>query len=86
MASLNPGFKQASVQRKRAELDLTRILDYPDSLSEYEKESGRPRVIVDASRVAALRARGKSWSQVQAELGMSKGTVQRAFAALPKIV
>ncbi len=41
---------------------------------------GRPRVIVDASRVAALRARGNSWSQVQAELGVSKGTAQRAFA------
>ena len=46
---------------------------------------GRPRVIVDASRVAALRARGNSWSQVQAELGVSKGTAQRAFAGLPKI-
>jgi hypothetical protein len=29
-------------------------------------------VIVDASRVATLRARGNSWSQVQAELGVSK--------------
>jgi len=47
---------------------------------------GRPRVIVDASRVASLRARGDSWSQIQAELGVSKGTAQRAFAALPKIV
>jgi DNA invertase Pin-like site-specific DNA recombinase len=50
------------------------------------RQLGRPRVIVDASRVAALRARGNSWSQVQAELGVSKGTAQRAFAALPKIV
>lgn len=47
---------------------------------------GRPRVVVDASRVAALRAQGNSWSQVQAELGVSKGTAQRAFAGLPKIV
>src|ERR1700675_3330592 len=47
---------------------------------------GRPRVIVDTSRVAALRARGDSWSQIQAELGVSKGTAQRAFAGLPKIV
>jgi DNA invertase Pin-like site-specific DNA recombinase len=47
---------------------------------------GRPRVVVDASRVATLRARGNSWSQVQAELGVSKGTAQRAFAGLPKIV
>jgi DNA invertase Pin-like site-specific DNA recombinase len=45
----------------------------------------RPRVIVDVSRVASLRARGDSWSQVQAELGVSKGTAQRAFAGLPKI-
>jgi DNA invertase Pin-like site-specific DNA recombinase len=47
---------------------------------------GRPRIIVDASRVATLRARGNSWSQIQAELGVSKGTAQRAFAGLPKIV
>jgi len=47
---------------------------------------GRPRVIVDASRVASLRARGNSWSQIQAELGVSKGTAQRAFAGSPKIV
>lgn len=50
------------------------------------KRLGRPRVIVDASRVATLRARGDSWSQIQAELGVSRGTAQRAFAALPKIV
>ena len=49
------------------------------------RQLGRPRVIVDASRIAALRARGNSWSQVQAELGVSKGTAQRAFAGLPKI-
>ena len=47
---------------------------------------GRPRVVVDASRIASLRARGNSWSQVQAELGVSKGTAQRAFAGLPKTV
>jgi len=47
---------------------------------------GRPRVIVDASQIASLRARGNSWSQIQAELGVSKGTAQRAFAGLPKIV
>jgi hypothetical protein len=47
---------------------------------------GRPRVIVDASRIAFLRAQGDSWSQIQSELGVSKGTAQRAFAGLPKIV
>ena len=47
---------------------------------------GRPRVVVDASRIASLRAQGRSWSQVGAELRVSKGTAQRAVAGLPKIV
>src|SRR5882762_4165853 len=47
---------------------------------------GRPRVLVDASRIASLRTQGRSWSQIQAQLGVSKGTAQRAFAGLPKIV
>ena len=50
------------------------------------RQLGRPRLIVDASRIADLRARGDSWSQIQAKLGVSKGTAQRAFAGLPKIV
>ncbi len=50
------------------------------------KRLGRPRVVVDASRIAVLRARGDSWSQVQAKLRVSKGTAQRAFAGLPKTV
>jgi len=47
---------------------------------------GRPRVVVDASRIATLRARGDSWSQIQTELRVSKGTAQRAFASFPKTV
>src|SRR5450759_151153 len=42
------------------------------------KRLGRPRVIVDASRVASLRAQGRSWSQITDEIGVSKGTAQRA--------
>ena len=45
---------------------------------------GRPRVVVDASRVALLRANGRSWSQIQTELGVSKGTAQRVCAGLSK--
>lgn len=48
------------------------------------RQLGRLRVVVDVLRVATLRARGNSWSQIQAQLGVSKGTAQRAFAALPK--
>jgi len=47
---------------------------------------GRPRVVVDPSRIASLRAQGRSWSQVGAELRVSKGTAQRAVAGLPKTV
>jgi DNA invertase Pin-like site-specific DNA recombinase len=46
---------------------------------------GRPRVIVDASRIASLRGRGSSWSEITNELGVSKGTAQRAVVGLPKI-
>jgi DNA invertase Pin-like site-specific DNA recombinase len=49
------------------------------------KRLGRPRVIVDVSRIADLRAKGQSWAQIKAELGVSKGTAQRSLAGLPKI-
>jgi DNA invertase Pin-like site-specific DNA recombinase len=46
---------------------------------------GRPRMIVDASRIGVLRAQGRSWSEIKAETGVSKGTAQRAVTGLPKI-
>jgi DNA invertase Pin-like site-specific DNA recombinase len=50
------------------------------------KRLGSPRVVVDVPRIASLRAQGRSWSQITAELGTSKGTAQRAVSGLPKIV
>ncbi len=50
------------------------------------KRLGRPRVAVDAARIAALRAQGRSWREVCAETGLSKGTAQRAISGLPKMV
>jgi DNA invertase Pin-like site-specific DNA recombinase len=47
------------------------------------KSIGRPRVTVDASRVAALRAKVHSWSTICRETGLGKGTVQRAFSSVP---
>src|SRR3989440_4184699 len=35
---------------------------------------GRPRVVVDASQIASLRAQGRSWSEIVAEMGIGKGT------------
>ena len=48
------------------------------------KKLGRPRVAVDAARVARLRAQGASWREISRELGLGKGSVQRAFHSLPK--
>jgi DNA invertase Pin-like site-specific DNA recombinase len=48
------------------------------------KQLGRPRVVVDASRIAALRAQGRSWREICAETGLTKGTAQRAVYGLPK--
>ena len=48
------------------------------------KTLGRPRVQVDAKRVARLRTHGHSWRQITDLLGVSKGTAQRAVAGLPK--
>jgi DNA invertase Pin-like site-specific DNA recombinase len=50
------------------------------------KRLGRPRVYVNSSRIADLRGLGLSWAQITAETGISKGTAQRALAALPKTV
>jgi DNA invertase Pin-like site-specific DNA recombinase len=50
------------------------------------KRLGRPRVVVDAARIGALRAHGRSWREIVAEMGVSKGSAQRAFCGLPKNV
>jgi DNA invertase Pin-like site-specific DNA recombinase len=48
------------------------------------KHLGRPRVFVSVEKIANLRNRGCSWSQIVTETGISKGTAQRALAGLPK--
>lgn len=50
------------------------------------KRLGRPRVFVDASRIATLRAQGRSWAEIVSETGFSKGSAQRALSSLPKNV
>lgn len=45
---------------------------------------GRPRITVDASRIASLRAQGASWRDVCEKTGLTKGTAQRAACSLPK--
>jgi DNA invertase Pin-like site-specific DNA recombinase len=50
------------------------------------KTLGRPRVLVDAAKVRLLRAHGRSWREIVTEMGISKGSAQRAFCGLPKNV
>ena len=50
------------------------------------KRLGRPRKVVDAARIAILRAQGRSWREIVTETGISKGTAQRALSGLPKNV
>jgi DNA invertase Pin-like site-specific DNA recombinase len=49
------------------------------------KRLGRPRVIVDGTRIAALRSQRHSWGAIRRETGIAKGTAQRAFYSLPQI-
>jgi DNA invertase Pin-like site-specific DNA recombinase len=40
------------------------------------KRLGRPGVVVDSRRIAALRGSGSSWSEIARQTGWTKGTVQ----------
>ena len=48
------------------------------------KTLGRPRVTVDAAKIASLRASGASWQTITRQLGISAGTAKRAFYSLSK--
>lgn len=48
------------------------------------KSLGRPRVVVDDARIAALRSQGLSWSKIGDQLGLGEGTVRRTAAASAK--
>jgi DNA invertase Pin-like site-specific DNA recombinase len=44
------------------------------------KTLGRPRKVVDATRIAALRAQGRSWRDVAREVGTNTATARRAVS------
>ncbi len=49
------------------------------------KKLGRPRVAVDAARIAALRRTGVSWGKIASALGVGRATAQRALQELAKL-
>ena len=48
------------------------------------KSLGRPRLTVDAARIASLRSQGLSWARIGERLGLGEGTVRRTAGASAK--
>jgi len=48
------------------------------------KRLGRPQIVVDVPKVAALREQGRSWPQIAKQLGIRVGTAYRAHRELPE--
>jgi DNA invertase Pin-like site-specific DNA recombinase len=48
------------------------------------KHVGRPRVSLDRSEIARLRAQGLSWVNISEKLGVGEGTVRRAAMGVAK--
>ena len=68
----------ASIAEFERELIRDRVKSGIAAARSKGKRLGRPRVAVDAARVAALRASGLSWPKIAAKLGVSVGTVYQA--------
>jgi DNA invertase Pin-like site-specific DNA recombinase len=75
----------ASIAEFERELIRDRVKSGIAAARSKGKRLGRPRVKVDAARIATLRASGRSWPQIAAELGVSVGTVYQAGRRLSKI-
>jgi DNA invertase Pin-like site-specific DNA recombinase len=73
----------ASIAEFERELIRDRVRSGLAAAKAKGKRIGRPKVAVDASRVAFLRQQGRSWAEITRETGISKGTAQRAVAGLP---
>ena len=49
------------------------------------KRLGRPRTVVDPSKIATLRTEGLSWAKIAEQLGVGEGTAYRAAGTSAKI-
>lgn len=74
----------ASIAEFERELIRDRVRSGLASAKARGKRLGRPRVAVDHTTIASLRAQGQSWATICKQLGLSKGTAQRAVLGLPK--
>ena len=76
----------ASIAEFERELIRDRVRSGLAAAKARGRRLGRPRVAVDAARIVSLRAQGRSWREITAETGFSKGSAQRAVSSLPKNV
>lgn len=74
----------ASIAEFERELIRSRVKSGLALAQSRGKKLGRPRIAVDASRIATLRAAGASWATISEKTGVTKGTAQRAVLSLPK--
>jgi DNA invertase Pin-like site-specific DNA recombinase len=68
----------ASIAEFERELIRDRVRSGLASAKARGKHLGRPRVVVDAKRIATLRGAGTSWAKIGEALGVGEGTVRRA--------
>jgi DNA invertase Pin-like site-specific DNA recombinase len=68
----------ASIAEFERELIRDRVKSGIAAARSKGRKLGRPRVIVDAARIASLRADGRSWPQIARAMGVSVGTVYQA--------
>ena len=74
----------ASIAEFERELIRDRVKSGIAAAKSRGKRLGRPRVSVDAARIAALRDSGASWSTIARQLTLSAGTAKRAYYGLSK--
>jgi DNA invertase Pin-like site-specific DNA recombinase len=68
----------ASIAEFERELIRDRVRSGLAAAKARGKQLGRPRVTVDGLRIAELRAEGRGWKSIAAELGVGVGTILRA--------
>jgi DNA invertase Pin-like site-specific DNA recombinase len=74
----------ASIAEFERELIRDRVKSGIAAARSRGRTLGRPRVSVDAAKIASLRDTGASWSAITKELGLSAGTAKRAYYSLSK--
>jgi DNA invertase Pin-like site-specific DNA recombinase len=68
----------ASIAEFERELIRDRVRSGLAAARARGRQLGRPRIAVDQLRIAELRAEGRGWKAIAAELGVGVGTILRA--------